>query len=226
MIIPGILEHTWAEIKKKIDIVHNKNLGLPNHAKASRMQIDFCDGKYVESKTWSPIVANIENKTLLDDIVENGLPYWQEFEYEADLMVVDLKSYIDIVVEMGFSHVILHSENLTELIEAAAYAKDKMLTVAISSRYIDVIVLFLENEIYNDIDYIQIMGIDKIGIQGQPFSESVTSKISKISKIIKDKKLNIYVQVDGAMSADTIDICRQAGAQSFVMGSAYFKIKI
>lgn len=225
--IPGILEKRWEYIEDKIEIVYNRN-SSPQYGKIKKIQIDFCDGVYVESHTWSPMVNSIENKKLVERLIENGLPYWEDFEYEADLMVKDLKSYIDVIVELGFAYVVLHSQSQKELTDAIVYAKDKMLTVGISSTDIDLIlsILNIENRKHFTLpDYIQIMGIKNIGMQGQPFDSDTLGEIDYIKKYIKENNCeHINIQIDGAMNEETIEMCREVGATDFVMGSAYFRI--
>jgi ribulose-phosphate 3-epimerase len=45
-------------------------------------------------------------------------------------------------------------------------------------------------------------------------------KVSQTKKIIGDRP--IWLQVDGGISLETIEIARQAGADTFVAGSAVF----
>ncbi len=227
MTIPGILENSWPQIEARIETVYNKNLDLPDKKKISKIQIDFCDGRYVKSKTWTPILSSLGNKNTIEGLIENGLPYWQNFEYEADLMVEDLKSYIDVIVELGFAYVVLHSQSQEELTDAIVYAKDKMLIVGISSTDMDLIlsILNIENKKHFTLpDYIQIMGIKNIGMQGQPFDEETLNEIKFIKETLNKNNQNIKIQIDGGMNRDTIELCRKAGATHFVEGSAYFKI--
>jgi pentose-5-phosphate-3-epimerase len=78
-IIPAILPKSYRELENSVDSVHSI---------APTIQIDFCDGKYVESKTWWYNGKDIEKK---DEILaeESGLPFWDSTNYEFDLMVAD-----------------------------------------------------------------------------------------------------------------------------------------
>ena len=233
MIIPGILEKDWLDIKDKIDIVHNRNLSQSE--KVNRIQIDFCDGLYVQSQTWSPLRNDAGTEQGVKYILESGLPYWEELDYEADLMVSDLLAYIDKVSELGFTHVILHSEDELSLKEAILHAKELMLNVGISSRNMKVIenVItsrdILSGDMIENIDYIQIMGIANIGYQHQEFDMSTIDKINIIKttldQIVKDMKISriIKIQIDGGMNSETSRLCLDAGARNIVMGSAYFR---
>jgi len=61
------------------------------------------------------------------------------------------------------------------------------------------------------------------GFGGQPFLTSVLPKIQRTRKAIEDAGLDVWVQVDGGVSVDTIEQAADAGANVFVAGSAVYK---
>ncbi|HEY4478673.1 MAG TPA: hypothetical protein VI775_02420, partial [Candidatus Paceibacterota bacterium] len=74
-------------------------------------------------------------------------------------------------------------------------------------------------EKYKDrIVYIQLMGIDKVGFQGQSFDPKVLDKIKEIEKVYPD----FPIQIDGAVDLDTSIKLVKAGADRLVVGSALF----
>jgi ribulose-phosphate 3-epimerase len=58
------------------------------------------------------------------------------------------------------------------------------------------------------------------GFGGQKFMADMMQKVSQTRKLIGDRP--IWLQVDGGISLDTIEIAREAGADTFVAGSAVF----
>lgn len=226
MIIPGILERDWSNILSKINIIVERNISKPNDEKVKVVQIDFCDGKYVDSVTWRPFNC--------EQLIESGLPYWEELEYEADLMVAPemMSRYIDAINELGFSRVIIHSDELPQLLDMIEYAQSKLLKVGISSRHIENLKTALVEK-PEAIDYVQIMGIENIGHQGEPFTELTYNRIKDIKDSIDNKSINsqsysqdnIYIQIDGGVNYDNSTLCLEAGASNVVMGSAYFKLR-
>ena len=58
------------------------------------------------------------------------------------------------------------------------------------------------------------------GFGGQKFMENVMDKVRRTRVLIGDRP--IWLQVDGGISAETIEIARDAGADTFVAGSAVF----
>ena len=59
------------------------------------------------------------------------------------------------------------------------------------------------------------------GFGGQKFMESMMQKVRSAKSIIGSRP--IWLQVDGGISLETIEIARNAGADTFVAGSAVFK---
>ena len=71
----------------------------------------------------------------------------------------------------------------------------------------------------DDVDMFLIMTVEP-GFGGQKFMHAMMEKISQTKAIIGDRP--IWLQVDGGISLETIEIAREAGADTFVAGSAVF----
>ena len=71
----------------------------------------------------------------------------------------------------------------------------------------------------DDVDMFLIMTVEP-GFGGQKFMSVMMEKVSQTKAIIGDRP--IWLQVDGGISLETIEIAREAGADTFVAGSAVF----
>jgi len=71
----------------------------------------------------------------------------------------------------------------------------------------------------DDVDMFLIMTVEP-GFGGQKFMSAMMDKVSATKAIIGDRP--IWLQVDGGISLETIEIAREAGADTFVAGSAVF----
>ena len=69
------------------------------------------------------------------------------------------------------------------------------------------------------IDMVLIMTVEP-GFGGQKFMIEMMDKVKRTKKLIGSRP--IWLQVDGGVSLDTIEIARDAGADTFVAGSAVF----
>lgn len=76
------------------------------------------------------------------------------------------------------------------------------------------------SEFFNEVDMVLIMTVEP-GFGGQAFIEEMLPKISRTRELIGDRP--IWLQVDGGISLETIERAADAGADTFVAGSAVFK---
>ena len=60
------------------------------------------------------------------------------------------------------------------------------------------------------------------GFGGQKFIPSVLNKLRKLRKIIDDNNLDIRLEIDGGVKLENISEISEAGADTFVAGSAIF----
>ncbi len=78
-------------------------------------------------------------------------------------------------------------------------------------------------EFMNHLDMLLIMTVEP-GFGGQSFMESMMPKVEQARKYIGEHALkDIWLQVDGGISLETIARAAQAGADTFVAGSAIYK---
>ena len=71
----------------------------------------------------------------------------------------------------------------------------------------------------DEVDMFLIMTVEP-GFGGQKFMSAMMDKVSRTRSLIGDRA--IWLQVDGGISLETIEIAREAGADTFVAGSAVF----
>ena len=77
-------------------------------------------------------------------------------------------------------------------------------------------------DIITEFDMILIMTVDP-GFGGQRFLDGMLGKIARTRQLVKASGTDIWIQVDGGVSEETIDRCVDAGADVFVAGSAVFR---
>jgi ribulose-phosphate 3-epimerase len=78
----------------------------------------------------------------------------------------------------------------------------------------------LEN-VLEDLDLVLIMSVNP-GFGGQSFIHSSLEKITKVRKMIDATGKDIRLEIDGGINNETIGLASQAGADTFVAGSAIF----
>lgn len=213
-IIPAILPKNYEEMKNKIALVRGV---------VPLVQIDICDGIFVKNKTW-PFSNGGANDYNFQNILneKEGMPFWQDIDFELDLMVSDAVENFDIYTKLGPKRVIFHIEAVGEIEEFKnfvegidVYVRDSIeIGIAINSTT-PVEKIF---GIINSIDFVQCMGIEHIGYQAQDFDERVLEQI----KALKEKFSDLIISVDGGVTLATAPALRSAGATRLVAGSAIF----
>jgi ribulose-phosphate 3-epimerase len=72
-----------------------------------------------------------------------------------------------------------------------------------------------------EIDLVLLMTVEP-GFGGQAFLDVVLPKIRRTRQLLHDRDADVWLQVDGGISADTIERAAEAGADVLVAGSAVF----
>ena len=210
-VIPAILVDDFIELKEKLSQV----VGL-----AKTVQIDICDGKFVKSTSWPIGSKNIDSvESILNE--EDGLPFWDSVDFEFDLMVRNAHTQFDFFIKLGAKRIIFHLEaegdldRFNEFLEAIdMYTRENVdIGVAINT---NTDINNLKNIIQN-IDFVQCMGIEKIGYQGEPFDVRVLNQIKTLREIYPE----LIISVDGSVNETTAPKLVEAGANRLVVGSAF-----
>lgn len=203
-IIPAILPKDFTELDEKIGLVKGF---------VKTVQIDICDGQFVQNATWPYKKHDDSYEKILKE--EEGLPGWQQLNFEIDLMVNHPEKVVEEWIMTGAHRIIIHIEAKGD-IEDAIKKIDGRVEIALAMG-IETPVNILDA--YKDkIQSVQLMGIDHIGFQGQTFNTKVIDKI----KEVKIKYPEMKVSVDGGVSLETAPSLIEAGVDRLVIGSAIF----
>jgi len=219
-IIPAILPAHFAELEQKVAQVRAADI-----AELTTIQIDICDGKYTPSATWPYRKPDQSFEAILRE--ERGLPGWEYFDFEIDLMARDPEKHIGDWLTAGASRVIVHLDALSAD-TAAAVAELGRIIVHLRGLVEVGVAVGIETSTESlravaaahkaDIAVVQCMGIAHIGFQGQPFDERVLAKIAEVKAFFPD----VPISVDGGVNFDTIGLLASAGVERMVAGSVVF----
>jgi len=214
-VIPAILPKNYEDMKNKISLVR----GIVPIA-----QIDLCDGVFVPSKTWPFSTGGFQDDKFLRIMNEDeGMPFWEDIDFELDLMVADAVENFDLYVKLGAKRIVFHLEAVGDLGEFKnflegmdVYVRDAVeigVAIDIKTPLEDIYPLV------NYIDFVQCMGIDLDGYQGEEFDEKVLEKI----KTLKEKYSNLIISVDGGVTFETAVLLAEVATDRLVAGSVIFK---
>ena len=76
-------------------------------------------------------------------------------------------------------------------------------------------------ELLPELDMVLVMTVEP-GFGGQSFMAEQMPKVRAVRECVKKHGGDIWIQVDGGVSAKTIEQCAEAGADTFVAGSAVY----
>ena len=210
-IIPAVLPKNFSELEESLGRV----------AGASRIiQVDIVDGIFAPNKTW-PFgdEARFEKICMGDE----GLPHWENFDFQFDLMLEHPEAQVQRFIDAGASSVVVHAKSpgAREALELLAQRNQEVgddlhmgvgLALASDASPEDL-------EAYSGLyDFVQVMGIEKVGFQGEAFNERALGLIQKI----RTQSPSLTIQVDGGVSMANAKRLCDAGANRLVVGSAIF----
>lgn len=212
-IIPAILPKGYEDMKDKLALV------LPH---VSLVHLDFIDGIFNRNVTWP---YRPEDEYSLNRILnqEEGLPFWENINFEFDLMVKNAHHDFDKFAQMGASRLIFHIEAFDNLDEFAEflegvdmYTRENLqIGIALNTT------TSLEKlkPLVSKVDFVQCMGIEHIGRQGEPFDERVLNHVRDLRKEFPE----LTISADGAVNIDSAPKLIEAGVNRLVVGSAIFE---
>ena len=218
-IIPAILEKDYLKVKDTLETFSKV---------ATTIQIDIVENNFA---------AGAATNTWLPNSYEDLNGYSVNLEF--DMMVSDIEKYLDMLYHYDAKKIIIHTRDMNIVDYMNVYEKIKE-----RNHFVQVGICDTDTEkikaTYGYYDYVQLMGIENIGAQGQGFDTNVIDKIKLVKEFLDNKKEDgsvsanknildgalsqkeIYIQIDGAMNPENIKLCKDAGAVSFAVGS-YFK---
>lgn len=222
VVVPAVLPASQGDLAEKLA----RLAAIPA---VSRIQIDVVDGRFATPASWpffaSPLSLRATKGTPypeLGDMVKRGetLPHLDRIEYEIDLMCFDALRVAEDWLTLGASRLVFHAGSTGDLPRLLAAAHKRYggivsfgLALTVESD------LALVEGVADNIEYVQFMGIAKIGQQGQPFDERVFERL----RVFRERHPNIPLQVDGGVSLGNARKLFALGVANIVVGSALLR---
>lgn len=199
VIAPSILSADFARLGEDVERVLA--------AGADTVHFDVMDNHYVPNLTIGPMVCSALRK------------YGITAPIDVHLMVKPVDRMIGDFIEAGASYITFHpeaSEHVDRSLQLIKQGGCKAGLVFNPATSLDVLKYVLDK-----VDMILLMSVNP-GFGGQSFIPGTLDKLREARELIDASGLPIRLQVDGGVNVQNIKQIAQAGADTFVAGSAIF----
>ena len=197
LISPSVLDSDLGRLAEEVERI----------ATADLVHLDVMDNHFVPNLTFGlPVVESVLRHTSM--------------RADVHLMIENPDTWAPAYAEAGAASVTFHAEASAAPVKLARELRAKGARASLALRpatsaepYLDLLAEF---------DMILVMTVEP-GFGGQSFIEGTLPKIRRLRGAIDDLGADIWIQVDGGVSRDTIALPAAAGANVFVAGSAVYR---
>ena len=201
-IAPSILSANFSKLGQEINDVISSGADI--------VHFDVMDNHYVPNLTIGPLVCEAI-RPVTDAIID------------VHLMVKPVDRIIPDFAKAGANIITFHPEGSDHIDRSLSLVRDSgcksglVFNPATPLEYLD--------HVMDKIDMVLLMSVNP-GFGGQKFIKETLNKLrmarKKIDAYTKETGREIWLEVDGGVNADNITEIAQAGADTFVAGSAIF----
>ncbi|MGW3472920.1 ribulose-phosphate 3-epimerase [Saccharopolyspora sp. NPDC000995] len=201
MIAPSILSADFARLADEVAAVN----GEPGH-RADWLHVDVMDAHFVPNLTLG--LPTVQSLLKVTDI-----------PLDCHLMIEHPDRWAPGYAEAGAYNVTVHAEAAKDPVMLAKNLRAAGAKAGLSVKPNTPLEPYAE--VLKHYDTLLVMSVEP-GFGGQKFIAEVLDKVRKAREMVDTGHLNLVVEIDGGINADTIEQAAEAGVDCFVAGSAVY----
>lgn len=184
----------------------NLQVDLERISTADLVHVDVMDNHFVPNLTFGPqMVGRIQDVSPVP--------------LDVHLMISDADRWAPGYAELGAYSVTFHAEAAADAVGLARRLRSIGARAGIALKPGTAVEPYLE--LLPEFDQVLVMTVEP-GFGGQSFMPETMPKLRALTAEAARTGLDVWLQVDGGITADTIGIAAEAGANTFVAGSAVY----
>ena len=199
LIAPSILSADFARLGEEVDNVLA--------AGADVVHFDVMDNHYVPNLTIGPMVCEALRKHGVTAPID------------VHLMVSPVDDLIRMFIDAGASYITFHPEASNHIDRSLQLIREGGCQAGLV--FNPVTPLSYMDHVMDKLDMVLLMSVNP-GFGGQKFIPGTLDKLREARKRIDASNYNIRLEIDGGVKTDNIREIAEAGADTFVAGSAIF----
>ncbi len=173
---------------------------------ADWIHVDVMDGRFVPNLTFgAPLIRALRKLT--------------DLPLDVHLMVVEPERYIDEYADLGVDLFTFHVEATAHVQRHLAAIRERGMRPGLALN--PSTPLAAVDEVAPELDLLLIMSVNP-GFGGQRYWAGATRKLARARELLVARNSGAALEVDGGITAETIREAWQAGADTFVAGTAVF----
>ncbi len=193
---PSILSADFVNLQRDVERIGSADL----------VHVDVMENHFVPNLTFGPQMVG-------------RLQAISPVPLDVHLMISEADRWAPGYAELGAFSVTFHAEAADDVVATARALRERGSRAGLAVKPGTPIEPYLE--LLGEFDQVLVMTVEP-GFGGQSFMESTMPKLRAVRSAVAARGLDVWLQVDGGIALDTIGIAAEAGADTFVAGSAVY----
>ncbi len=195
-IAPSLLAADFSRLREELAVVESVG--------AEVLHLDVMDGHFVPNISFgAPVIASLRERSKMF--------------FDAHLMIAEPKRYAEAFVEAGCDLITFHIEAVDDPVAVVEHIRDLGVSVGICLNPTTPVASM--ETIIDRVDLVLVMSVWP-GFGGQAFMPEVLGKLTELRERLADHQ---RLEIDGGVDAKTVTAAAEAGADTFVAGTAVFR---